>query len=216
MSEGQRVPASDTGPGAVALADSNEPRPDAPSVLELALAFNRLAFESVGGGLAAWSQHMIVEERRWLSEEEYLSASTICSILPGTNQVNMAVFVGARYRGALGATAAVLGLIAFPAAAALLAGYLYLRYREVAWLRHVLAGMSCAAVGLTFSVAWRQARHTLNALAPIVLFAATFAASAWVRAPLWLTMAILVPAGFLWAWHNRAVPEAAPTENGPR
>lgn len=188
---------------------------DAPSALALALAFNRLAFESVGGGLAAWAQRMIVEERRWLSQDEYLSASTICNILPGTNQVNMAVFVGARYRGALGATAAVLGLVAFPAVAALLAGYLYLRFRDEAWLRHVLAGMSCAAVGLTFSVAWRQARHALTTLPPIMLFTATFVASALLRAPLWATMAILAPSGFLWAWHNRAAPVASTTTDGP-
>lgn len=187
--------------------DADARATEPPSVLTLALAFNRLAFESVGGGLAAWAQRMIVEERRWLSEEEYLSASTICNILPGTNQVNMAVFVGARFRGAPGAAAAVLGLVAFPAAAALLAGYLYLRFRDEAWLRHVLAGMSCAAVGLTFSVAWRQARHTLTALAPVVLFGATFVASALIRAPLWLTMGILAPAGFFWAWHKRAAVE---------
>ena len=173
-------------------------------MLALALAFNRLAIESVGGGLAAWAQRMIVEERRWLSEEEYLSASTICNILPGTNQVNMAVFVGARYQGARGATAAVFGLVACPAAAALLAGFLYLRFREMAWLRHFLAGMSCAAVGLTFSVAWRQGRRTLNSRVPVALFAATFIASAFVRAPLWLTVGVLAPLGFLWAWHNRA------------
>ena len=175
-----------------------------PSVLTLARVFATIAFESLGGGLAAWVQRVIVEERRWLGEEEYLSASTICGILPGANQVNMAVFVGTKFRGVPGAVAAVLGLLVGPAVIALALGALYLRFRDVAALRHALAGMSCAAAGLTLSVAWRQGVHVMNALVPIALAAATFLMSAVLRAPLWATVALLAPLGFAWAWHARA------------
>ncbi len=178
-----------------------------PSVLTLGRAFSTLAFESFGGGLAAWSQRMIVVERRWLTEEEYLSASTICGILPGANQVNLAVFVGTRYRGAAGAIAAVAGLVAGPAVVALLLGALYLRFRDVPMLRHALSGMSCAAAGLTMSVAWRQGTSVMIALAPIALGLATFAMSAVLRTPLWATVAVLAPVGYLWAWYSRAQPE---------
>ena len=177
--------------------------PAAPTVRELAITFSTLAFESFGGGLAAWVQRVVVEEKRWLTEEEYLSASTICGILPGANQVNMAVFVGTRFRGAAGAIAAVVGLLAGPAVVALLAGALYLRFRDEPSVRHVLSGMSCAAAGLTLSVAWKQGMQVMTALAPIVLAAATFTLSAVLRAPLWLTVAMLAPIGFLWAWYAR-------------
>ena len=176
----------------------------APSVLTLGLAFSAIAFESFGGGLAAWTQRVVVLERRWLNEEEYLSASTICGILPGANQVNLAVFVGTRYRGIPGAIAAVAGLVAGPAVVALVAGALYMRFRDVPMLRHALSGMSCAAAGLTLSVAWRQSTHVMTALAPIALGTATFAMSAVFRTPLWLTVVALAPIGYLWAWHGRA------------
>ena len=177
--------------------------PVAPTVRELALTFATLAFESFGGGLAAWVQRVVVEEKRWLSEEEYLSASTICNILPGANQVNMAVFVGTRFRGVAGAVAAVIGLLAGPAIVALLAGALYLRFRDVPSVRHTLSGMSCAAAGLTLSVAWRQGVHVMNAAAPVLLGVVTFALSAVFRTPLWLIVLVLAPIGFLWAWQNR-------------
>ena len=177
--------------------------PAAPTVRELAFTFSTLAFESFGGGLAAWVQRVVVEEKRWLTEEEYLSASTICGILPGANQVNMAVFVGTRFRGAAGATAAVIGLLAGPAVVALLAGALYLRFRDEPSVRHVLSGMSCAAAGLTLSVAWKQGLQVMTAIAPIALAVATFALSAVLRTPLWLTVAMLAPIGFLWAWSAR-------------
>ncbi len=174
-----------------------------PSLATLAFAFGLVAFESVGGGLAAWTQRMIVEERRWLTEEEYLSASTICGILPGANQVNLAVFVGTRYRGLAGAVAAVAGLVAGPAIVVLLLGALYVRFRDVSTLRHVLSGMSCAAAGLTLSVAWRQGRHVLTKPAPVALAAATFAFSVVWRLPLWITVATLAPVGFAWAWRRQ-------------
>ena len=179
----------------------NEPV-ERPSVWTLAWAFNKLAFESFGGGLAAWAQRMIVEERRWLTEEEYLGASTLCGVLPGANQVNMAVFVGTRFRGALGAAAALAGLIALPAVVALAAGVVYLACKDVPAVKHALSGMSCAAAGLTLSVAWKQGSRTLHALVPVALAAATFASSAVFRTPLWLTVAILGPLGFLWAWRG--------------
>lgn len=182
---------------------------DRPGLAILAFAFGLVAFESVGGGLAAWTQRMIVEERRWLTEEEYLSASTICGILPGANQVNMAVFVGTRYRGPAGAAAAVAGLVAGPAIVVLLLGALYLRFRDVPALRHVLSGMSCAAAGLTLSVAWRQGMHVLTKPAPIALAAATFAFSVVWRMPLWFTVATLAPIGFAWAWRVQAARAAA-------
>ena len=85
------------------------------STWRIALTFNHIALASFGGGLSAWSRHMVVEEQRWMTDEEFLSAMTVCRVLPGANQVNLAVFVGARLRGAAGAIAAVVGLTALPA-----------------------------------------------------------------------------------------------------
>lgn len=168
-------------------------------VWTIATAFNTVAFESFGGGLGAWSRRMIVAKNKWLSEEEYLAATTICGILPGANQINMAIYVGTRLRGAAGATAAVFGLVAMPAVAALIAGSLYLRFRDVPALQHCLSGMSAAAAGLTLSVAWRQARQTMSSPVPLILGAGAFLLSCVIRTPLWLIVAVLGPAGFLWA-----------------
>src|SRR5260370_17507102 len=75
-----------------------EPKPDpSPSLWELVLAFNQIALASFGGGLSAWSREIVVVEKKWMLEEEFLSATTMCRILPGANQVNMAVFVGTKF-----------------------------------------------------------------------------------------------------------------------
>ena len=177
---------------------------DAPSLWTLARAFNHIALASFGGGLSAWSREVIVAERGWMTEEEFLSASAVCRILPGANQVNMAVFVGMKLHGAAGAAAAVAGLIAFSMVLVLLAGELYLRFRGVPALQHALAGMASAAVGLTLSVAWQQGRRVLRSPVAALLFALSLAMAAGWRAPLWMTLLLLGPPGFWWAWRRDA------------
>ncbi|MDT5160280.1 MAG: chromate transporter, partial [Mycobacterium sp.] len=75
------------------------------SLRELALTFNHIALASFGGGLSAWSREVLVVEKQWIGEAEFLSAMTMSRILPGANQVNIAVFAGSKMRGLPGAAA---------------------------------------------------------------------------------------------------------------
>jgi len=84
------------------------------SLVELAWTFNHIALASFGGGLSAWSREVLVVEKQWMGEAEFLSAMTMCRMLPGANQVNMAVFAGSKMRGLLGAAAALFGLCLMP------------------------------------------------------------------------------------------------------
>src|SRR6195952_6043482 len=98
--------------------DSPQPpvpaEPPRASLPQIALAFNHIALASFGGGLSAWSREVLVVEKKWMGEEEFLSAMTMCRILPGANQVNMAVFTGTKMRAVAGAVAAVVGLCFMP------------------------------------------------------------------------------------------------------
>ena len=174
----------------------------APSGWAVALAFNQIALESFGGGLSAWSREVIVQERGWMTDDEFLSASTICRIMPGANQVNMAVFVGMKLRGVVGALAAVGGLVAVPGAIVLLVGAFYLDVKDLPGVQHILSGMAAAAAGLTISVALRQGRTVLVSAVPLVLAGATLLLSAALRWPLWLILLLLGPAGFWWGWRR--------------
>ncbi|HEU4678758.1 MAG TPA: chromate transporter, partial [Terrimicrobiaceae bacterium] len=109
-----------------------------PTLFELALTFNHIALASFGGGLSAWSREVIVVEKGWMEEEEFLSAITMCRILPGANQVNLAVFVGAKFRGVAGAIAAVFGLAFIPVIIILGLGYAYFQFHQVPALQSVL------------------------------------------------------------------------------
>jgi chromate transporter len=175
------------------------------STWRIALTFNHIALASFGGGLSAWSRHMVVEQQRWMTDEEFLSAMTVCRVLPGANQVNLAVFVGSRLRGAVGAVAAVVGLTALPALIVLVVGALYIANRGQPSVQAILRGMTAAAVALSLSMAWKTGRACLHSPPAWGLFATALLATAVLRIPLLLLLAVLAPLAMWWAWPARAM-----------
>ena len=171
-----------------------------PSLWELIWTFNQIALASFGGGLSAWSREILVVEKRWMGEEEFLSASTLCRILPGANQINLAVFIGAKFGDIPGAFAAVFGLTLIPLLIVLLLAVLYFQFHDVPSLQKVLHGAAAAAVALTLTMAVKTGRKCLHGLVPILLFVSTFILNGVLRWPLLLVLVIVGPLSLIWAW----------------
>src|SRR4051812_37059523 len=81
----------------------------------LFLCFLTMGLTSFGGVLP-WARRMLVEERAWLTNKEFLDALSLGQILPGPNVVNLSIMVGARFHGAVGAVLAFSGLMLAPLA----------------------------------------------------------------------------------------------------
>jgi chromate transporter len=181
--------------------DMSEPgTPATPTLFELAWTFNHIALASFGGGLSAWSREMVVVEKKWMGEEEFLSAITMCRILPGANQVNLAVFVGAKFRGVSGALAALLGLLLVPVIIILGLGYAYFQFHQLPALQSVLHGAAAAAVALTIAMAIKTGQKCLRGIVPILLFAAIFVMNGVLRWHLLACLALLAPLSLVWGW----------------
>ncbi|MBW4023378.1 MAG: chromate transporter [Proteobacteria bacterium] len=215
LAPGVDTPGVDT-PGVNEAATATPEEVDAPkriaSTWEIARTFNEISLSSFGGGLSAWSREMVVARRKWMDDPEFLSALTICRILPGANQVNMAVFVGTKLNGIRGAGAALAGLIAMPTVLLMGIAALYAAFQHSHAVQHVLSGFAAAAVAMTFQMVWKTGRTTLTSIVPLLLFAATFVLSGLLRWPLWCTLLITAPFGIAWAWrraHRRDAARAA-------
>ncbi|HEX5142816.1 MAG TPA: chromate transporter [Mycobacterium sp.] len=179
------------------------------SLFDLARAFNHIALASFGGGLSAWSREVLVVEKGWLGEEEFLSAMTMCRILPGANQVNMAVFTGTKMRGFPGVVAAVFGLCCLPVIFMLVAAFFYFRFKEIPAVKGALHGASTAAVALTIAMVIKTGQKCLHSVVPVLLCAGAFVLNGVVRWPLPATLAVLAPLALLWAWPRNRQETAA-------
>jgi chromate transporter len=182
-------------------------RPTPPA---LALAFLVIALASFGGGLSAWAQRILVERRRWLDQDEFLSALTLCRLMPGPNQVNMAVYVGTRFGGLPGMLSAVAGLVVVPTAILLGLGALYFHYRHLAALDAALRGAVAAAAAMTLAMGVKVGRPLLRDPGAVALAVAAFVGVHLLHWPLVWVVAALGPLGIAWAWpRNARVEEAA-------
>jgi chromate transporter len=176
------------------------PEAPQPSLADIAVTFNHIALASFGGGLSAWSREVVVARKKWKGEEQFLSAMTMCRIMPGANQVNLAVFVGSHLRGGRGAIAAVIGLCLVPVALMLALGWVYFTFKELPAVKGALHGASAAAVALTLTMVVKTGRKCLKGPVPIALFLAAFVLTGLLRWPLLTSLAILAPLSLIWAW----------------
>ena len=119
-----------------------------------------LGFSSVGlsgfGGVLPFARRMLVDERRWMTAEEFNAQFGLCQFLPGPNVINLAVVVGKRYQGLLGAIVAPVGLLAGPLVIVLLLALLYDHYGSLPLAQSLLRGIAAVGVGLLFAMAWRM------------------------------------------------------------
>jgi chromate transporter len=182
---------------------------DTVSLIELAWTFNHIALASFGGGLSAWSREVLVVEKRWMGEAEFLSAMTMCRILPGANQVNMAVFTGTKMRGMPGAVAAVVGLCLVPLVIVLFLSWLYFQFKEVPAVKGVLHGASAAAVALTLAMVIKTGQKCLTGVIPVALFALAFVLNGVLRWPLLGVLAVVAPLALIWAWPKKSKQQPA-------
>jgi chromate transporter len=181
---------------------ASPPASSPPTLLDLFLAFALISLCGFGGVLA-WSRRMLVEERKWMTPEEFNDAYALCQFLPGPNVVNLSVVFGRRIRGPVGAAVALVGLIGPPFVIVSFIGLLYSRFGEIAALQRMLFGVAAAAAGLVLGTCAKMARPLFNDRLGLAVVLATFASVGVLRFPIYWALAVLVPLSIAVAWVRR-------------
>ena len=162
--------------------------------MELFVAFAGMSLAGFGGVLV-WARRSIVDRHRWMTADEFNETFALCHFLPGPNIVNLSVVFGSRFRGVPGAMAALAGLLGPPVVIVTLLAVLYARYGEIDALRRILAGVSCAAVGLLISAVFRMMMPLIEKrdLVGLAVLAAVFIAIGLLRLPLPAVLLVAIP-----------------------
>ncbi len=135
-----------------------------PSFRELLRVFTRIGFLSFGGpaGQIALMHRELVDERRWVSEEQYLHALNFCHLLPGPEAQQLATWVGWRLHGWRGGLAGGL-LFVIPGAAVMLAlSMLYAVAANLGWFAALFLGIKAAVLAVVVQALLRIAGRALN------------------------------------------------------
>jgi chromate transporter len=185
-------------PGTPAPIQSTESQP--PSLRQLFLGMLQVALSAFGGGLSAWSQRIVVEERRWMSNEEFLTGLTVSRLFPGPNQINMAVYVGTYFHGLRGALVALAGILLLPFTLLMVLGLAYFSFHTLPAIDRVLAGVVAAAAGMALSMGFKILGQYQRDPVALLLAAATLVAMEGFQVRLVPLVLVAGPLAMAWYW----------------
>ncbi len=141
-------------------------------------AFGRIGLLSFGGPAAqiALMHRELVEERKWVSEAEYLSALSFCMLLPGPEAMQLATWMGWRLRGVPGGLLAGL-LFVLPGALVVLAlSMVYAAFGQVPLVAALFTGVQAAVVAVVIEALLRVSKRALKSRAHWVTAGLAFVA----------------------------------------
>lgn len=175
-----------------------------PTPLDLFVSFARVSALAFGGVLP-WARRMIVEQKRWMTAEEFNEAFSVCQFLPGPNIVNFSIYFGARCAGPLGAIGAFAGVLVPSMLLVMLLGAFYVNYGSMEAVARVLNGLAAAAAGLVIGVSLKMAEPLAMRWRHPNLYAALaiFLAVGIFRVPLLWALLVGTPVCILLAWWAR-------------
>jgi chromate transporter len=171
-----------------------------------------LALQGFGGVLAV-VQRVLVDEKGWLTNEEFVEDWAVAQVLPGPNVVNLALMIGDRYFGLRGGLAALAGILTFPLLLVLVIAALFASVADLPMAQGALKGMGAVSAGLIAAVGLRLITalkaNVMSAGVCIALAAMTFIAIAILRIPLAWVLIGLGSAATFWAYRQLGTIEQA-------
>ena len=148
----------------IAEADGSPVSPRTVEFREACWTWARVAALSFGGpaGQIAVMHRIIVEEKKWISEERFLHALNYCMLLPGPEAQQLATYIGwllHRTKGGLVAGT----LFILPGVVAILAlSILYAEYREAGAVQALFFGLKPAVMAIVCEAVLRIGRRVLR------------------------------------------------------
>ncbi|MDY3090803.1 MAG: chromate transporter [Porphyromonas sp.] len=128
--------------------------------LQLFWMFFRIGIGTIGGGYAMvpMIQHQIVEEKGWLSEEEFLDILAISQTAPGVFAVNMSQHIGQKIGGLRASILATLGVVLPSFIIILLLATIFRSFRDNRWVEYAFMGIRPVVVALIAAPVFSMAK----------------------------------------------------------
>jgi len=134
------------------------------TMAQFLLYFLRLGSFGFGGpiALAGYMQRDLVEERRWISKQDYLEGLALAQLMPGPLAAQLAMYLGWVRARVVGATLVAFCFI-FPSWLMVLTiSYLYVRFGGLAWMRGAFYGIGAAVIAIIARSAVKLVKLTLQ------------------------------------------------------
>ena len=183
-----------------------------PSFAEATRLWFKVGCLGFGGpaGQIALMHRLVVDERKWVGEAQFLHALNFCMLLPGPEAQQLATYIGWLLHGVRGGLAAGI-LFVLPGFCVILAlSAAYAAFGQLPWLMGVFFGLKCAVIALVAEALWRVAKRALKQPMHVVVAVLAFLALFVFRVPFPIVILAAAIVGLAMAWRSEG--RAAPTD----
>ncbi|MBS0030824.1 chromate transporter [Chitinophaga sp. 22321] len=149
------------------------------SLRDLVIYFLKLGTWGFGGpvALAGYMHRDLVEDKQWISEEDYKEGLALAQLAPGPLAAQLGIYMGYVHYRLPGATLAGLAFVLPSFLMVLGLGFMYVHWQGIPWMQAVFYGVGAAVIGIIGTSAWKLTRKSIGSnkvLMAIYIIAAVY------------------------------------------
>ena len=179
---------------------------------QLIFYFLKLGTTGFGGpvALVGYMHRDLVEQRKWIIEEDYKEGLALAQLAPGPLAAQLAIYIGYIDYKIIGATLAGLAFVLPSFLMVVAIGYAYVQFGGLPWMQSVFYGVGAAVIGIITISSYKLTKKTIGKdwllwIIFLVLAVVTFFTES---ENIWL----ILSAGFA-VWFIKAPPKFLNTSN---
>jgi len=131
---------------------------------QLILYFLKLGYAGFGGpvALVGYMHRDLVEQRKWISEEDYKEGLALAQLAPGPLAAQLGIYIGFVHYRIIGATLCGLAFIAPSFIIVVLIGIAYKLFGGLPWMQAVFYGVGAAVIGIIIISSYRLTTKSVS------------------------------------------------------
>jgi chromate transporter len=133
---------------------------------ELVMYFLKLGYMGFGGpvALVGYMHRDLVEEKKWISEDEYKEGMALAQLSPGPLAAQLGIYLGYVDYGIIGATLAGIAFVLPSFVMVLVIGIAYKIYGGLPWMQAVFYGVGSCVIGIICLSAYKLTTKSISKL----------------------------------------------------
>jgi len=141
------------------------------TLAQLVAYFFRLGYMGFGGpvALVGYMHRDLVEDKRWISEEEYKDGLALAQLAPGPLAAQLGIYLGFVHYRVLGATLAGLAFVIPSFVMVVLIGIAYKMFGGLPWMQAIFYGVGAAVVGIIVASCYKLAEKSISKFTPAAI-----------------------------------------------
>jgi chromate transporter len=197
----------------------NQTTPRRPTFREAFWVWCRVAALSFGGpaGQIAVMHRILVDEKRWVSENRFLHALNYCMLLPGPEAQQLATYIGWLLHRTAGGLMAGLLFVLPGFVSIMLLSILYASYRDLTVVEGIFYGLKPAVIAVVVEALLRIGKRSLKNRVMVCIAAAAYVAIFFFHVPFPLIVVAAATIGYvggkLWPETFVVIKERVPQDN---